>query len=103
MFRRLLLAALVAGVLLASLAALWFLWYPQHRPSLRAGESIGIDVSHHQGEIDWPRVASDGVRFAYIKASEGGTVPDHRFRENWVEAKKAGLRRGAYHFFTLCR
>ncbi|TIP02222.1 MAG: lysozyme, partial [Mesorhizobium sp.] len=32
----------------------------------------GIDVSHHQGRIDWPRVAADDVVFAIIKATEGG-------------------------------
>jgi lysozyme len=94
---------LVALLLLASLAGLWFVWYPHERPSLRSGETYGIDVSHHQGEIDWRGVASDGIAFTYIKASEGGTVADARFRENWRGADDAGLRRGAYHFFTLCR
>lgn len=99
-------SALVVALLAVSAAALgfaWFAWYPHHRPSLRAGESLGIDVSHHQGDIDWRRVAADGVAFAYIKASEGGTVADARFRENWTGSDAAGVRRGAYHFFTLCR
>ena len=95
--------ALVAVLLLVTVLGGWFVWYPQHRPSLRSGESFGIDVSHHQGVIDWRRVASDGITFAYIKASEGGTVEDARFHANWTGAHRAGLRRGAYHFFTLCR
>ncbi len=96
-------SALVVVLLLASFVGLWLVWYPHHRPALQAGEAYGIDVSHHQGEIDWRGVASDGITFAYIKASEGGTVEDARFRENWNGADGAGLRRGAYHFFTLCR
>jgi lysozyme len=32
----------------------------------------GIDVSYWQGEIDWQTVRSAGIRFAYIKATEGG-------------------------------
>jgi lysozyme len=64
---------------------------------------IGIDVSHHQGVIDWPRVAQAGVQFAYIKATEGGDFADKRFRENWKGAETAGIPRGAYHFFTQCR
>jgi lysozyme len=64
----------------------------------------GIDVSHHQGRIDWAAVAADKtIRFAYIKASEGGDFRDTRFAENWQKSKAAGLVRGAYHFFTFCR
>ncbi|MBC7987196.1 MAG: glycoside hydrolase family 25 protein [Sphingomonadaceae bacterium] len=63
----------------------------------------GVDVSHHQGAIDWPAVRRAGASFAYIKATEGGDHRDNRFAENWGEARAAGLRRGAYHFFTLCR
>jgi lysozyme len=67
-----------------------------------AGEAYGIDVSHHQGEIDWDEVASDGISFVYIKATEGGDFVDERFGENWEDAGSAELERGAYHFFTLC-
>lgn len=63
----------------------------------------GIDVSRHNGAIDWPRVADAGVAFAWIKASEGGDVRDPRFTENVTGASAAGLRVGAYHFFTFCR
>lgn len=83
-------------------AALWFLWVPNWRPPLRKGERYGIDVSAHQGVIDWDRVARDGVSFAYIKATEGGDFVDDRFNQNWAGAGDAGLDRGAYHFFSLC-
>lgn len=63
----------------------------------------GIDVSHHQGKIAWDRLQSQGVDFAYIKATEGGDHIDVAFRTNWDAAASAGIRRGAYHFFTLCR
>lgn len=93
-------AALVA--LAIGGAAAWFLWLPSHRPALRQGERLGVDVSHHQGAIDWIRVAHDGISFAYIKASGGATFVDPRFVENWSGAGDAGLDRGAYHFFSLC-
>lgn len=64
---------------------------------------MGVDVSNHQGAIDWRALASTDVRFAYIKASEGGDHRDARFAVNWRDAEAAGLKRGAYHFFTLCR
>ena len=38
-----------------------------------------------------------------MKATEGGDFKDRRFQENWAGAGQAGLLRGAYHFFTLCR
>ncbi len=64
----------------------------------------GIDVSHHQGVIDWKAVASDKtIRFAYIKATEGGDFKDRNFSENWKKSAEAGIIRGAYHFFTFCR
>ena len=63
----------------------------------------GVDVSHHQGRIDWSRLSGSSVRFAYIKASEGATFRDTAFRANWAGAQSAGVVPGAYHFFTLCR
>ncbi|WP_131194119.1 glycoside hydrolase family 25 protein [Lichenihabitans psoromatis] len=63
----------------------------------------GIDVSKYQGKIDWDRVKSSGVRFAWIKATEGGDHVDSRFFENWENAKAAGVKRGAYHFVYWCR
>lgn len=64
---------------------------------------VGVDVSNHQGEIDWDALAQSGVAFAYIKASEGGTFRDKSFARNWSEAKRVGIHRGAYHFFRLCK
>jgi lysozyme len=63
----------------------------------------GVDVSHHQGAIDWPKLARDDVHFAYIKATEGGNHIDPRFQSNWRAARAAGIYVGGYHFFTLCR
>ncbi|ARS25967.1 GH25 family lysozyme [Sphingomonas sp. KC8] len=68
-------------------------------PALRQG----IDVSHHQGRIDWRKLPRQGVHFAYIKATEGGDHRDRLFAANWAGAKQAGVARGAYHYFTLCR
>lgn len=77
--------------------------YPHIETGRLWHDVIGIDVSHHQGKIDWRRVGQSDVAFAYIKASEGGDFRDKRFRENWDEAKAVGIPRGAYHYFTPCR
>src|ERR1700735_1330340 len=63
----------------------------------------GIDVSKFQGDIDWNAVANSGVKFAWIKATEGGDRADERFQANWTGAKAAGVAHGAYHFVYWCR
>jgi lysozyme len=63
----------------------------------------GVDVSRWQGDIDWTALRAKGANFAFIKATDGGDHLDPMFKKNWREAKKAGIRRGAYHFFYWCR
>ncbi|HYN69651.1 MAG TPA: glycoside hydrolase family 25 protein [Candidatus Eisenbacteria bacterium] len=58
----------------------------------------GIDVSHHQNEINWGRVRRDGKRFAFIKVTEGERYIDPLYAYNHRNARNAGLRSGAYHF-----
>lgn len=66
-------------------------------------EIHGIDISHHQGEIDWEVLRNNGmidkypVRFVMIKATEGASNLDRRFKENFHQAREYGFVRGAYH------
>lgn len=60
----------------------------------------GIDVSHFQGDIDWRAVKTDGVQFAYIKASEGITITDPKLVANWGGAHTNDIIIGGYHLFT---
>jgi lysozyme len=83
-------------------AAAWFAWLPRHRPHLHRGERFGIDVSAHQGRINWRKVRGDGISLAYIKATEGGDFVDRLFAANWAGTHAAGVDRSAYHFFTPC-
>ena len=60
----------------------------------------GIDVSHHQGTIDWKTLAKDGrIQFAYIKATEGATYKDPDYKRNLEGARKGGMLVGSYHYF----
>ena len=64
---------------------------------------VGIDVSVHQGVIDWHRVKSAGVEFAIIRlgyrgSSEGGIYEDERFHYNLQNAKDLGIQVGLYFF-----
>ena len=63
----------------------------------------GIDVSKWQGNIDWRKLRKGGIEFAYIKSTEGGDHTDDRFLDYWNGAKRAGVPRGAYHFYYFCR
>lgn len=96
-------AAIWVGLALLAAAAGAWLYAPRWHPSDRDFPSQGIDVSHHQGTIAWRELPSQGVDFAYIKATEGGDHRDRAFAANWSGARDAGIARGAYHFFTLCR
>jgi len=68
--------ALGIGVAVALMAAvlggLAYFYYLNFSPDHARYPIRGIDVSQHQGTIDWQLVASDGVQFAVIKATEGG-------------------------------
>ena len=58
----------------------------------------GIDVSKHQGTIDWKKVKNDGIEFAIIRIGYGGSVPvkDEKFEENYKNAKANGIDVGVY-------
>ncbi len=96
------LGLLLAIVLGSAFVAVQFI-YPWIEPAAFYYDVRGIDVSHHQGVIDWDRLKGSGVDFAYIKASEGENRNDPRFSRNWFASEQAGILRGAYHFFTQCR
>ncbi|MBG6158410.1 lysozyme [Labrenzia sp. EL_159] len=90
----------VGGVISIAGAAFFFMnWEPDRDEFPKRG----IDVSHHLGEIDWNKVSADDVAFVYMKASEGGDFKDSAFVQNWAGAGAAGLARGAYHYFSLCK
>lgn len=61
----------------------------------------GIDVSHHQGVINWERVSYDTcVKYVYIKATEGSSIVDRNYQQNAEGAQKVGLNFGSYHYLT---
>ncbi len=60
---------------------------------------FGIDVAHHEGVINWKRVAQAGVKYAFLKASEASTFKDKRFKFNRENCAANGIPSGGYHFF----
>lgn len=71
-----------------------------NNPSQNRYPVRGVDVSRYQGQIDWELLASNDISFAFIKATEGSSHVDSCFSYNYEEARKTGLRVGAYHFFS---
>ena len=65
------------------------------------GEDMkGIDVSVHNGKIDWQKVRAAGIDFAILRAGYGrlASQRDNRFKENYAGAKAAGIPVGAYWY-----
>lgn len=67
------------------------------------GAFIGIDVSEHQGEIDWAKVKESGIDFVMIRAgyrgsTRGNIYEDLQFEYNLAGATEAGLKVGVYFF-----
>jgi lysozyme len=58
----------------------------------------GLDVSHWQGNINWPAVAAAGIKFCFCKATQDTAFVDSKFATNWAAMKANGIVRGAYHF-----
>ncbi|MDB5192824.1 MAG: hypothetical protein JWQ96_2387 [Segetibacter sp.] len=109
-------------VVICAIAAITYIWYTQFRiqrakfvryPAFGIDlpenyEIHGIDISHHQGFIDWPSVKEMQVKnikigFSFIKATEGLGNVDRQFKRNWLKAAKAKVPRGAYHFFIATK
>jgi lysozyme len=96
----------VAGIALGLAAAAAVLFRTRahpvkpERPGCQVGSTTpGIDVSYYQETIDWQRVQRAGIRFAFIRLSDGATLRDSMFATNWAESKRVGVVRGAYQFF----
>ncbi len=102
--RHLLISSSIFSITAITVIVLYFNGYWRFNyPKLSKYPIRGIDVSHHQGKIDWSKVKEENFNFVFIKATEGGDFSDPEFKRNWEEASKVGLSKGAYHFFTFCK
>lgn len=68
-------------------------------------EIHGIDISHYQGEIQWSELKNAEVNgypinFVIVKSTEGGSMIDENFNDNFYQAREHGFLRGAYHFYS---
>ncbi len=79
--------------------AFWGCFDDEDTPRVEGFAVHGIDLSHYQTKINWDTVAAEGIKFAFVKATEGRFHLDRKYCENWQEMKRVGIKRGAYHFF----
>lgn len=74
---------------------------PGIEPSVTIYPTRGLDLSSHNGEVDFNEVRDAGYSFVILKASEGVSFIDKSFHKNYTAAREAGLKVGAYHFFRF--
>ncbi|MDR0999846.1 MAG: hypothetical protein LBL96_03455 [Clostridiales bacterium] len=88
------LAVVILGLLLYT-RKIWFVY-----PDRNIYSVDGLDVSHHQGKIDWEKVDKK-YQFIFVKATEADDFVDNRFYENVAGIKDTQRMLGAYHFFRF--
>ncbi|MFC8588539.1 lysozyme [Streptomyces sp. NPDC057217] len=66
----------------------------------RAVQTEGVDVSSHQGNVAWSTLWNSGVRWAYVKATEGTYYKNTSFTQQYNGSYDVGMIRGTYHFAT---
>ncbi|WP_067277640.1 lysozyme [Streptomyces jeddahensis] len=69
-------------------------------PDTRAVQTEGVDVSSHQGNVAWSTLWSSGVKWAYVKATEGTYYKNTYFTQQYNGSYNVGMIRGSYHFAT---
>lgn len=90
--------AIAAFVVLLAIAALML---NLNRIIASRYEILGADVSHWQGDVDFSLLEQQGVRFAFIKATEGSAHVDEKFEENLARVQGTDMKFGFYHFFSF--
>ncbi|MFE9770940.1 lysozyme [Streptomyces sp. NPDC005931] len=69
-------------------------------PTTRVVQTEGVDVSSHQGNVAWTTLWNSGVKWAYVKATEGTYYTNPYFAQQYNGSYNVGMIRGAYHFAT---
>jgi lysozyme len=88
--------------LFCMITTLYLIYKPNDKSEISSKTQYnGIDVSKHNGEINWKKVSKiNQIEFVYVKATEGATHQDSKYQKNFDGAKKAGFNVGSYHYFS---
>lgn len=92
----------ICAVMLVVVCALWAKDYKKvtFKQIKSEGKIWGIDLSHHQAEIDWKKLKTQKPHFIFLKTTEGATHTDRLYKTNYKNARKLGIYVGSYHFFS---
>lgn len=71
---------------------------PPSKRARLAATVEGVDVSSHQGSVNWSTLWNAGNRFAYVKATEGTSYKNPSFTQQYNGSYNVGMIRGSYHF-----
>ncbi|MEV6161504.1 lysozyme [Streptomyces sp. NPDC052052] len=66
----------------------------------RATQTEGVDVAGYQGNVAWSTLWSSGIKWAYVKATEGTYYKNTYFTQQYNGSYNVGMIRGSYHFAT---
>lgn len=64
-------------------------------------EVRGVDLSHHNEDINWDAMRDKDITFAYLKVTEGASICDKTYKRNYRKAKSNNIHVGTYHFFSF--
>ena len=107
--------AIAISILLIGMSALAYFFYSKDVKIVKKDDVVksipegfpafGIDVSHHQGKIDWEKLFVKErydtiIHFVYCKATEGSDYLDTQWEKNRAELISLNIPNGAYHFFS---
>lgn len=70
-------------------------------PTRKATFTQGIDISHYQGHVNWPKLATSDreIHFIFMRSTMGDDKKDAQFDRNWKKAGENNYIRGAYHYY----
>lgn len=86
---------------LVKLILILVIFLPFYSSSKKNEYVKGVDISHHQGVINWSKSDKKLFSFVYIKSTEAAKFKDPLFKHNWNGAKGVGIYVGAYHVYNF--
>ena len=93
--------SIVAGILMIGITSFFSMYFSRESGNHEKYSLLGVDVSSYQGEIDWNVIERQGIKFAFIKATEGSGMTDDYIRMNLENIADTDIYHSAYHFFSF--
>lgn len=91
----------ITGIFMIGITCIFSLYFSRAIVNHEKYPVLGVDVSSYQGDIDWKLIESQGINFAFIKATEGSGMTDEYIRQNLENIAKTNIYHSAYHFFSF--